>query len=109
MKLEEVVLNIIIHSGNAKSLCFDALGEAKKRNIERSKELIKEAKNEFLNAHRIQTEMLQGEANGDKTEVSLLMVHAQDHLMSSSLAMDLIEEMIEMYETMLPKDKGKDD
>lgn len=101
MKLEEVILSIIIHSGNAKSLSFEALQEAKKGNIEKSGKLIEDAKKEFLNAHHVQTEMLQGEANGEKTEVSLLMVHAQDHLMSSSLAMDLIEEMIEMYQVNL--------
>jgi PTS system cellobiose-specific IIA component len=44
----------------------------------------------------VQTKLITGEINGDKTETSLLMVHAQDHLMTSILARDLIEEMIGM-------------
>ena len=31
--------------------------------------------------------------------VSLLMVHAQDHYMTSQLARDLIETLIEVFET----------
>ena len=34
----------------------------------------------------------------DKPEVGLLMVHAQDHYMTSQLARDLIEELINVFE-----------
>ena len=55
-----------------------------------------EAKEKSIDAHDVQTKLITGEINGDKTETSLLMVHAQDHLMTSILARDLIEEMIGM-------------
>lgn len=35
--------------------------------------------------------------NGNTSEMSLLLVHSQDHLMTSMLAQELIEEMIELY------------
>jgi PTS system cellobiose-specific IIA component len=41
--------------------------------------------------------MIQKEASGEKLELSLLLMHAEDHLMTAILAKDLIEEMIEIY------------
>ena len=38
------------------------------------------------------------EANGKKTEFSILTIHAQDHFMTSLLANDLIKHMIKMQE-----------
>ena len=50
----------------------------------------------ILEAHEIQTEMIQNELNGKKVEVGLLMVHAQDHLMNAMTVMDLCKEMIDI-------------
>ena len=53
-----------------------------------------------LAAHKIQTELITAEMSGgeDKPEIGLLMVHAQDHYMTSQLARDLIEELINIFE-----------
>mgnify|MGYP002228514905 CR=1 FL=1 len=42
--------------------------------------------------------------DAEKPEINLLMVHAQDHYMTSQLARDLIETLIEVFET---KEGGK--
>lgn len=97
MGLEEVVFAIISHAGNAKSLCFDALAMAKKGEFEKADSLIKDAKDELYETHNIQNGMIQKEASGQKQELSLLLIHAEDHLMTAILVKDLIEEMIEMY------------
>jgi PTS system cellobiose-specific IIA component len=46
----------------------------------------------------MQTSLLQEEAQGEKQEISLLLIHAQDHLMNASLAKKLIKEMIDMIQ-----------
>ena len=53
-----------------------------------------------MEAHKIQTQLITAEMSGgeNKPEVGLLMVHAQDHYMTSQLARDLIEEMINVFE-----------
>lgn len=56
-----------------------------------------EAKEASLAAHNEQTALLVKEANGECSEVRLMMVHAQDHLMTGMLAYELIAEMIQMY------------
>ena len=42
--------------------------------------------------------MLTKEANGESAPLSLLMVHAQDHLMTSITFVDLAKEVVEVYE-----------
>ena len=64
-ELEEVVMGLIINSGQARSLAYAALK--------------------------------QGEG---KMKVSLVLVHAQDHLMTSMLARELITELIEFHEKL---------
>lgn len=100
MDLEEIAMTLVGNAGEARSLAFEALREAKAGNFETADELLKEARERSLAAHEMQTELICNEADGNKVEINLLMVHAQDHLMNSILARELIEEMIDMYKTM---------
>jgi PTS system cellobiose-specific IIA component len=43
--------------------------------------------------------MLVQEANGNHIPVNVMLVHAQDHLMTSMLAQELIAEIIDLYRT----------
>lgn len=97
MDLEQIVFTIISHAGNARSNCFEALKYAKDGNFIEAENYIKKASEELLEAHHIQTNMIQKEAAGDKQEVTLLLMHAEDHLMNAILAKELIVEMIELY------------
>lgn len=97
MDMEMAAMQIVGSAGESKSLCFEALAEAKKGNFEEAELKIKEAKEVFLKAHEVQTELICAEADGKEVKMGVLMVHAQDHLMTSLLARDLIEEMINIY------------
>ena len=98
MDLEAVSMNIIANAGDAKWLAFDALNEAKKGNFERARELMKQSEEAGNTAHKAQMQLLSAQANGEVMNVDVLLVHAQDHLMTTLLAQELIKEMIEMYE-----------
>lgn len=100
MDLEQIVFTIISHAGNARSNCFEALKYAKEGNIIEAENYISKASEELLEAHHIQTNMIQKEAAGEKQEVTLLLMHAEDHLMNAILAKELITEMIELYKTI---------
>lgn len=97
MDLEGIVFGIISHAGTARSMCFEALALARQGEFVKAEELLKRAKDELVETHEIQNSMIQKEAIGEKQELSLLLVHAEDHLMTAMLAKDLISEMIEMY------------
>lgn len=98
MELEQIAFTIIVHAGNARSLCFEALNMAREKKFTKANEALKKVKLELLEAHHIQTNMLQKEASGEQQQVSLLMLHAQDHLMCAMLAKDMAEQMIPLYE-----------
>lgn len=96
--MEEIILNIIMHSGKARSCSMDAITAAKKGNFNDARELIVKADEELGYAHTSQTSLIQGEAVNDKIEFSLLLVHAQDHLMTTMTFRDLAVELIEVHE-----------
>lgn len=98
MELEEIVFNIISHAGNSRSACFEALHLARSGDFEKADLCMQQAKKELSLVHNIQTNLIQKEAAGNKQELSLLLMHAEDHLMTASLAKDLICELIQMYE-----------
>lgn len=95
--IEEVAMNLIVCSGSARSLAFEALNAAKQQQFDKAAQLIKQSEAEGLAAHAIQTDVLANEANGNKTEICLLFVHAQDHLMTSMLARELVQELIVLH------------
>jgi PTS system cellobiose-specific IIA component len=97
MDIEVVAMELVGNAGEARSLAFEALAEAKKGNYEKAEELLEKSKEASLRAHHTQTELICNEADGNKVEIGLLMVHAQDHLMTSILARELITEIIEIY------------
>lgn len=100
---EETVFQIILHGGNGKSLAMEAIQLAKKGDIQAAKDKIKEAEQSINEAHHVQTALIQNEVSGNKNEVSLLMVHAQDHLMTAITIKDLAAEMIDLYDLLNKK------
>ncbi|MFE7061345.1 PTS lactose/cellobiose transporter subunit IIA [Sutcliffiella sp. NPDC057660] len=99
-KLYDISFQLILYSGNARSMAMEALQEAKKGNVDRSRSLLEDADNEFLQAHRFQTELIQAEAGGDNYDIPILLVHAQDHLMNALTVKDLVREFIDLYDKL---------
>lgn len=96
MDMEMIVMKLVVSAGNARSTAIEGLRAAKNGEFQLAKKRLEEADQLILEAHEIQTEMIQNELNGKKVEVGLLMVHAQDHLMNAMTVMDLCKEMIDI-------------
>lgn len=96
---DEIVMNLVVEGGNARSLAMEAIQEAKKGNFDKADALMKECDEALLAAHNTQTDMIQAEIRGEHTPVMLLMVHAQDHIMDAMVVKDLAAEIIELYRT----------
>lgn len=97
MKTEEIAMMLIVHSGDARSLAFRALEAAKEGNFDEADNLLKESDEKALQAHHVQTDLLTAEASGENPEINVLLVHSQDHLMTSMLAVEMIKEFIVLY------------
>jgi len=90
--LNNKIFELITFSGTAKSMVYEALGVAKE-NKEEAFALLKEADNLLKQAHQVQSNFL-GDMLDEK--VSLLMVHAQDHMMHASEVRNLAEAIINL-------------
>lgn len=106
MDSEQIIFTIILNAGDARSHAFEALRHAREQDFVAAQESMAKAKEKLIVAHKIQTELLQAESRGEKQEINLLLIHAQDHLMTAILAKDLIEEMIVMCEKMVKTPEG---
>lgn len=96
--MEETIMQLILIAGDAKCDVMEALQEARKKNFERANELMDSANEKILKIHRYQSEMMAKECSGEKIEVSILMVHAQDHLTTALVSYDLASEFIAYME-----------
>ena len=96
--LEEAVMEIIVNAGQSRSLCFEALHAARQGNIDEAKSLLREADGYARQAHKMQTKLIEQDAGEGRQLMTLIMVHAQDHLMISLLARELSEEIIHLYQ-----------
>lgn len=94
---EEKIFGIIATAGDAKGTAHEALNHAEKFEFEKAEELMEEASKIMVEAHKIQTEMIHQEAAGDKVEVNIILIHAQDHLMTAMSEINMIERFIKMY------------
>jgi len=109
MNTEQISFKIISLAGDAFAKLIEALQMAKKGELQQVEALINKAKEQVNEAHNVQTDLIVKEAQGEKAEFSVLLIHAQDTLMNTILTMTLVEEMIGMYMDLKKQieDKGK--
>ena len=98
VRLEDAVMEIIINAGQSRSLCFEALHAARQGEMEEARNLLREADGYARRAHHMQTRLIEQDAGDARQPMTLIMVHAQDHLMNSLLARELSEEIIHLYQ-----------
>ncbi|MCM3168614.1 PTS lactose/cellobiose transporter subunit IIA [Peribacillus frigoritolerans] len=96
--LSELSFQLILHSGNARSCAMEAIALQKQGKSSDAQDKLKEAEQEFVAAHKIQTTLIQQEVNGEKFDIPMLLIHAQDHLMTSMTTKDLAVEIVELHE-----------
>lgn len=97
------IFEIISHGGGARSLSYEALTAAEEGDFKKAEEIMQKAEEEMLEAHHTQTRLIQDELNDKPVEKSLLMIHAQDHLMTAIAEKNLIERMITLYKRLEAK------
>lgn len=96
----QAIMGLIVNGGNAKSSSMEAIQAAKAGNFDEADAKLKEADAALGQAHNSQTGMLTKEASGDHVQVTLLMVHGQDHLMNAITFRDLAGEVVDLYKKL---------
>ncbi len=102
--MDEKILNasmsIIMKAGDARLLITEALNEISAEDYETAAGKIKDAQKMMTEAHSIQTDMIQGEARGEKMEYSLIFAHAQDTLMTINSELVLAKQLYKVFESL---------
>jgi cellobiose PTS system EIIA component len=95
---EQATMQLIIHSGNARTLAYEAFDVALAGDFAGAAAKLREANEEISRAHAQQTTMIQQEAAGTGVPPTLLLVHGQDHLMTALAELNLMERLIRVLE-----------
>lgn len=99
-KIELIAFEIISNVGMAKSLAIEALRDVRMGRYEDGSKKLEESSEYLIKGHHAHTELIQNEAAGEKLDFSLIIMHAEDQMMSAETIKTLVEEMIEMYKDL---------
>ncbi len=75
-KMKEIIMDLIIHSGEARIYAMEDIKLSKVRDIEVARSLIEKASIQLGKAHKSQTVLIQDEASDNKIEISMLLIIA---------------------------------
>lgn len=96
--LELACFQIISSAGMAKSSFIEAIKEAKNSDFKKAKVCINKGDEYFSQGHNVHTELIQLETGDKQVSPNLLLLHAEDQLMSVETCKILANELIETYE-----------
>lgn len=96
-ELQLAAFEIILHSGTARTSVHEALDAMKNGAFQEAEEKLAAADEELLQAHHAQTDLLQKYTSGTEIKIEIIMVHAQDHLMTTMTLKEVAIEMMHMY------------
>lgn len=88
---------IVAYAGDARSSLLEAIKCARRGEFDKIDGLVRDAQENLNIAHAKQTEMLALEAQGKDLDIGFIMIHAQDHLMTTMLLKDIVYDICEIY------------
>lgn len=95
--MELISFEIISNVGAARSCYVEAIQLAKNGEIEEAETKIKEGEELFLIGHHAHAKLVQKEAAGESVVPNMLLMHAEDQLMSSETFKIVALEFIDLY------------
>ncbi|MGM9613531.1 MAG: PTS lactose/cellobiose transporter subunit IIA [Butyricicoccus sp.] len=100
MDMESICFEIITCVGSAKSCFVESIGLAKEGKFEEARAKIAEGDSYFVEGHHAHADLIAKEADGQTVPLSMILMHAEDQLMSAETARIYALEFIELYERL---------
>lgn len=97
-ELSMLGFEIVAYSGDARSTLLNLLKEVRQGNFENVDLALADADGNLNLAHQSQTRILAEEAGGADLDIGFIFIHGQDHLMTTLLLRDLVQDFIELYQ-----------
>ncbi len=92
------LMQLIVKSSKVTTLAMQSVKSALAGDISSARGILDEAKAKGVEAHNVQTEMIQQEIRGEGDSPTLLSVHAQDHFMNSHLLLEVVNIIVNQQE-----------
>lgn len=97
-EISMIGFEIVAYAGDAQTDLLAALDKAREGDIDAARELHASANQALIDAHDVQTKLLSQEAGGGTMDVTFIMVHAQDTLMTTMILEKQVRFFIDEYE-----------
>ena len=91
---------VITYVGTARSCFINAIQSAKAGKFDEATDLMKQGDDAFVEGHHGHSALAEKEANGELDKVGLLLLHAEDQLMSAEAFRTIAEEFIAVYKRL---------
>lgn len=101
-EFETACFGIITYVGTARSCFINAIQYAKKGDFQEADAQILQGDEAYTQGHHIHADLLTLDANGKLDESGLILMHAEDQLMSAETFRVMAEEFIEVYKKLIP-------
>lgn len=98
--LELTCFQLITQSGTAKSSYVEAIQKAKEGKFDEAEECIQLGDKYYAEGHSFHQDLAQMEEESDKSIAYLLLVHAEDQMMSCETIRIIAVETIELYKKL---------
>lgn len=100
---EEIITScfqLITFVGTARSCFINAIQCAKAGKYEEAADMLKQGDDAFVLGHHVHSDLAEKENNGKMDKVGLLLLHAEDQLMSAEGFRTIAEEFIAVYKRL---------
>lgn len=98
-QISQVAMQVITYAGMAKSNYLEALKYYRENDQTAYEQSMSNGDESFSQAHEAHLQLLQQEMNTQEPQITMLMAHAEDQLMSAETIKTLIQEIILLIES----------
>ena len=99
-EISMIGFEIVAYAGDAMTDLLHALDAAREGDFDKAEELRKSACDALIEAHNIQTGILSKECGGNEMDVTFIMIHAQDTLMTTMMLEKQAKFFIDEYKRL---------
>lgn len=100
-ELGQISFMIITFAGTAKSDAMLAIYDAKAGKFDDAKLKLKSAEKNIIEAEKQHADLVQKEAAGAEIKIPLLLMHAEDQLLSTQTLLLMAEEFVDLYKKII--------
>lgn len=97
MDLEQIAMTMISKAGEGRALSMEAIEYAKEGDFLKAEECLSRSTKCLQAGHKANVDLLWAEAQDKNMKISILLIHAQDHIMDAMTVRELAEQMIALY------------